>query len=88
MTIAILCSILMLAIFIKVLYAAFLGPELHELKTVKDVPRSMLLAMGIFAALAVFIGLFPNLFLDTLIKPAADALLNHAEYITTIIGGV
>ena len=86
--IAILCSILMLAIFIKVLYAAFLGPELHELKTVKDVPRSMLLAMGIFAALAVFIGLFPNLFLDTLIKPAADALLNHAEYITTIIGGV
>jgi multicomponent Na+:H+ antiporter subunit D len=87
--VAILCSILMLAIFIKVLYAAFLGPELHELKTVKDdVPKSMLLAMGIFASLAVLIGLFPNVFLDTLVKPAADALLNHADYITMIIGGV
>jgi multicomponent Na+:H+ antiporter subunit D len=86
--IAILCSILMLAVFIKVLYAAFLGPELPELKNVKEAPRSMLLAMGFFAALAIFIGLFPNIFLDTLVKPAADALLNHTQYITTAIGGI
>lgn len=86
--IAILCSIIMLAIFIKVLYAAFLGPELPELKNVKEAPKSMLLAMGFFVALAIFIGLFPNLLLDTLIKPAADALLNPAQYITTILGGI
>ncbi len=86
--IAILCSILILAVFIKVLYAAFLGPELPELKDVKEAPKSMLLAMGCFAALAIIIGLFPNLFLDTLVKPAADALLNHAQYITTIVGGI
>jgi multicomponent Na+:H+ antiporter subunit D len=48
----------------------------------------MLIAMGIFAALAIIIGLFPNLFLDTLVKPAADALLNHAQYITAVVGGI
>ncbi|MBN2599568.1 MAG: NADH:ubiquinone oxidoreductase [Candidatus Thermoplasmatota archaeon] len=86
--IALLCSILLLAIFIKVLYAAFLGPQLPDLKDVKEAPRSMLLAMGCFAALAIIIGLFPNLFLDTLVRPAADALLNHAQYITTVVGGI
>jgi multicomponent Na+:H+ antiporter subunit D len=86
--IAILCSILMLTIFIKVLYAAFLGPELPSLKDVKEVPKSMLLAMGCCATLAVFIGLFPNLLLDALVKPAAAALLNHAQYITTVVGGI
>ncbi|KYK24316.1 NADH:ubiquinone oxidoreductase [Thermoplasmatales archaeon SM1-50] len=86
--IALLCSILMLAIFIKVLYATFFGPELPELKDVKEAPKSMLLAMGIVAGLAIFIGLFPNLFLDSLVKPAADALLNHTQYITTIVGGI
>jgi multicomponent Na+:H+ antiporter subunit D len=86
--VAILCSILLLAIFIKVLYAAFLGPELPVLKDVKEAPKSMLLAMGLFAGLAILIGLFPNLFIDILVKPAADALLNHAQYITMVIGGI
>jgi multicomponent Na+:H+ antiporter subunit D len=86
--VAILCSILMLAIFIKVLYAAFLGPELPSLKDVKEAPKSMLIAMGVFAALAIFIGLFPNLILDTLVKPAAEALLNHAQYISAVVGGI
>lgn len=86
--VAILCSILMLAIFIKVLYAAFLGPALPSLQDVKEAPRSMLIAMGVFAALAVFIGLFPNILLDSLVKPAADALLNHAQYIAAVVGGI
>lgn len=86
--IALLCSILMLAIFIKVFYAAFLGPELPSLKDVKEAPRSMMLAMGVLAALAVLIGVFPNVFIDSLVKPATSALLDHAQYITTVIGGV
>jgi multicomponent Na+:H+ antiporter subunit D len=86
--VSILCSILMLAIFIKVLYAAFLGPELPDLKETKEAPKSMLLAMGIVAALAIIIGLFPNLFLDTLVRPAADALLAHAQYISAVVGGI
>ncbi len=68
--IALLGSIVLLAVFIKILYAAFLGPELPGLADVKEAPRSMLLAMGILAAFAVIIGLFPNLFLDALVKPA------------------
>jgi multicomponent Na+:H+ antiporter subunit D len=86
--VAILCSILMLAIFVKVFYAAFLGPELPGFKDVKEAPRSMLLAMGLVAGLAIFIGLFPNIVIDTLVKPAADALVNHAQYISTVIGGI
>ena len=86
--IALLGSILLLAIFIKVLYAAFLGPELPELKDVKEAPRSMLLAMGFLAVFAVVIGLFPNLVLDTLVKPAATALLDHAQYISMVVGGL
>jgi multicomponent Na+:H+ antiporter subunit D len=86
--IALLCSILMLAIFIKVLYAAFLGPELPSLQDVKEAPRSMVFAMGCFAMLAIVIGLFPNLVIDTLVKPAAGALLDHAAYISAVVGGI
>jgi multicomponent Na+:H+ antiporter subunit D len=86
--IAILCSILLLAIFVKVLYAVFLGPELPEYKNTVEAPRSMLLAMGILAFLVVIIGVFPNLFIDSLVKPAATALLDHTQYITTVLGGI
>jgi multicomponent Na+:H+ antiporter subunit D len=86
--IALLGSILLLAIFVKVLYAAFLGPELPGLKDVKEAPKSMLLAMGFLAGLAIFIGLFPNLLLDTLVKPAVSALLDHAQYISMVVGGL
>lgn len=86
--VAILCSILMLAIFVKVFYAVFLGPELPSLADVKEAPRGMVLAMGIFALLAVIIGLFPNIFIDTLVRPAAAALLDHAQYINMVVGGV
>jgi len=86
--VAILCSILMLAVFVKVFYAVFMGPELPAFKNVTEAPRSMLLAMGLVAALVIFIGLFPNLIIDALVKPAADALLNHAQYIGTVVGGI
>jgi multicomponent Na+:H+ antiporter subunit D len=86
--IALLGSILLLAVFVKVLYAAFLGPELPSLKNAGDAPTSMLLAMGALAVFAVVIGLFPNVLLDTFIKPAATALLEHAQYISMVVGGV
>jgi multicomponent Na+:H+ antiporter subunit D len=86
--IAILSSILMLAIFVKVFYAAFMGPELPGFKDVAEAPKSMLLAMGFLATIAIFIGLFPNVVIDNLVKPAADALVNHAQYIGTVVGGI
>lgn len=86
--IAILCSILLLAVFVKVFYSAFMGPSLSRLGEVKEVPRSMLLGMGIIAAIIIFIGLFPEYFLSNLVEPAANALVGYQNYIATILGGV
>ena len=85
--IAIVCSILLLAGFVKIFYAVFMGPQSmqHDAKT--DAPKSMLLAMGIMVGIIIFIGLFPNLVLETIVRPAANALINHTEYISLIIGG-
>jgi len=84
--IAILCSILLLATFVKVLHSAFLGPKLPKFDDVKEVPRSMLLAMGIIAAIIIFFGLFPEFVLNNLVKPAVDALVSNASYISKVLG--
>ena len=86
--IALLGSILLLAVFVNILYAAFFGPELPSLTGIKEAPRSMVLAMGFLAACAIVIGLFPNLLIDTLVQPAAGALLDHARYISMVMGGL
>ena len=85
--VAILCSILLLATFVKVFYSAFLGPKISKLENIKEVPRSMLIAMGIIACLIIFIGLFPNLVVENVVTPAANALKNASQYITMITGG-
>jgi len=59
--IAILSSIMLLAVFIKVFYSAFMGPALPKFKDVKEVPKSMLFAMGIIATIIIIFGLFPQL---------------------------
>jgi multicomponent Na+:H+ antiporter subunit D len=85
--IAILASIMLLAIFVKVFYAAFLGPPQKQFATVKEVPRSMLIAMGIIAALIIFIGLFPDYVVNTIVEPAAQALVNNTSYFAWLTGG-
>jgi len=86
--IAILSSILLLAVFVKVFYSAFMGPALPKFKAVKEVPRSMLLAMGIFAAIIIVFGFFPQLIVENIVQPAANALLGYTDYITHVIGGI
>jgi len=86
--IAILSSILMLAVFVKVFHSAFLGPKLKEYENVKDAPRSMLIAMGILAVFIIIFGLFPDTVINTIIKPAANALIDYQGYIDKIMGGV
>jgi len=86
--IAILASILLLAVFVKVFHSAFLGPKLPKLENVKEVPKSMLLAMGIIACIIIFIGLFPDLVVNNIVEPAVNALTNHSNYITTVTGGI
>jgi len=86
--IAILASIMLLAIFVKVFQSAFLGPALPQFSHVREVPKSMLIAMGIIAALIVFIGLFPDIFVTNVVEPAANALINNKEYVQWLTGGI
>ncbi len=79
--IAILCSILLLAVFVKVFHSAFLGPKQEKFDNVKEAPKSMLIAMGIIACIIIFIGLFPEYVLNNIVTPAVDALVNFGNYI-------
>ena len=82
----IIVSILTLASFTKAFHSAFMGAELPEYKEVKEVPRSMIIAMVILAAGIVFITLFPALIVNWTIYPAADALIEQGAYITAVTG--
>jgi multicomponent Na+:H+ antiporter subunit D len=84
--IAILCSILLLAVFVKVFYSAFLGPKQTKYEKVKEAPKSMLVAMAIVAGIILFIGLFPDIFINNIVEPATRALVNSGEYIQYIMG--
>ena len=86
--IAILCSILLLATFVKVFHSAFLGPQIPRFKDVKEVPKSMLAAMGIITCIIIFFGLFPDLILSNIVEPAANALVDNSNYISSVLGGV
>jgi multicomponent Na+:H+ antiporter subunit D len=84
--VAILCSILLLAVFVKVFHSAFLGPEQPKFKDVKDVPKSMLIAMGFITCIIIFFGLFPELVVNNIVQPAASALASNSNYISQLLG--
>ncbi|MDH7516884.1 MAG: proton-conducting transporter membrane subunit [Candidatus Thermoplasmatota archaeon] len=86
--VAILASIMLLAIFVKVFYSAFLGPKISKFENVKEVPKSMLIGMGVFACIIIFFGLFPNIVIHHLVEPAVNVLMNNAQYISAVLGGV
>jgi len=83
--IAILSSIMLLAVFIKVFHSIFLGPALPKFKEVKEVPKIMLFSMGIIATIIIFFGLFPDLIITNIIEPAVNGLINYEEYIRQVI---
>ena len=83
--IAIVASIMTLAVFAKAFYVSFLGPELPEFEEVKEVPASMTFAMGVLSVLIVFMGIFPNLVVNNIIEPAANALVNQPGYIDAVM---
>ncbi|UCD12899.1 MAG: hypothetical protein JSW60_04855 [Thermoplasmatales archaeon] len=85
--VAILCSILLLAVFVKVFHSAFMGPQLPKYKDVKEVPRSMLFVMGVIACIIVFIGLFPEFVINNVVEPAANALVGYSEYVSQVVAG-
>jgi len=85
--IGIIVSIITLAIFVKAFFSAFTGQVLPKYKDVREAPKLMMLSMIILSIIIVFFGLFPGLIVDWLAHPAADALINQAEYISAVVGG-
>ena len=85
--IAILASIMLLAIMVKVFHSAFLGPKISRFDDVREAPKSMLIAMGILASIIIFFGLFPDLIVNNLVEPAVNALINHNDYLFWLTGG-
>ncbi len=81
--IAMLVSIMTLASFVKVFYAVFLG---NEVKTnVKEVPLIVLAPMALIAIAIILFGLFPEIVLEAIVKPAAGALLNQTAYTGSVL---
>ncbi len=86
--IAMIVSILTLASFVKVFHSMFLGPRRAEFAAVREVPAPMLAGMALLAVFVVAAGLAPQPFVDRLIQPAVEALVDRAGYIAAILGGI
>jgi multicomponent Na+:H+ antiporter subunit D len=65
-----------------------MGPKLLKYSDVKEVPKSMLFAMGVIACIIILFGLFPGLIVENMVRPAADALVSNAQYLSAVLGGV
>ncbi len=84
--IAIVVSILTLASFMKVFHSMFMGPKLPQFSEAKEVPASMLTAMGVLALLVVAGGIFPDIIVRNIVEPAVNALLEQSQYIGLVMG--
>ena len=85
--VAMVVSLLTLASFVKVFQAMFLGPPMKTWSGVREVPFPWLAAMIVLAALSVLMGLFPDVLMDRLLRPAADALVDARAYLPDVLKG-
>ncbi|MFO8033764.1 MAG: proton-conducting transporter membrane subunit [Candidatus Bipolaricaulota bacterium] len=87
---AVLASILLLAVFVRAFQGAFLGPR--QLTPAKPLSPAMLVSMGVLAAVVIAFGLVPDLVVRHMVAPAADALwMGRKEYLEAVgiaIGGM
>ena len=84
--VAFLCSVLSLATLLKALQSAFFGELSPKFEDVEEVPKSMLIPMGVLAGASLIGGTLPVLVDKYLIRPAATAVLNPGKYIDSILG--
>jgi len=85
--IAILSSILLLAVFVKAFQGAFLGPKPASLGG-GEAPLGMLIPMAALALVVIAFGLFPGFFVERIVTPAVRALwFGRDAYIGAILGG-
>jgi len=85
--IAILSSILLLAVFVKAFQGAFLGPRPAS-PGGGEAPLGMLIPMAVLTLVVIAFGLFPGFFVERIVTPAARALwFGRDAYISAILGG-
>ncbi|MBP3848196.1 MAG: NADH:ubiquinone oxidoreductase, partial [Pyramidobacter sp.] len=87
MVVALVSSVLTLASFVKVYQTAFLGPERPQFAETHEVPRAMIAGMCVLAVAILVLSLFPSWTVNTLVRPAAEALVNKASYGAAVMGG-
>ena len=85
--VAMVVSILTLASFVKVFHSMFLGAPRAEFAAAREVPAPMFIGMAFLAVIVVAAGLLPQPFIDHMITPAVNALVDRSGYIATILGG-
>ncbi len=79
--VAMVVSLLTLASFVKVFQAMFLGPRRAAFADVREVPWTLLVPMGMLALATIWIGVYPEVAMNRLLLPAADALIQRADYL-------
>lgn len=84
--IALLCTVLTLAVLIKAMHSVFFGVQHEKYKGVKEAPISMSIPAGILGLLSLAGGLFPEPVYDFIIKPVTSAVLNSGRFIDSILG--
>jgi multicomponent Na+:H+ antiporter subunit D len=83
--VAVLASILLLAVFARAFQGVFLGPRV-EVKP--ELPWSFLIPMIVSAVGIVVLGLVPGFFLEQVVTPAAEALWRGRHlYLAAVLGG-
>jgi multicomponent Na+:H+ antiporter subunit D len=83
----ILVAIITLASFLKVQKYVFLRKTDEVLVGIREAPFSMCLSMAVLALLCLLAGLCFAPFLETVIRPAAAALLRGTAYAQLVLGG-
>ncbi len=79
---AILGSILILAVLVKVFASIFLGKPSGNYQ---PVPKLVNMVIFVFAILMVLIGFFPKQFVSSFVDPATQALINQQDYVNSLI---
>lgn len=83
--IAIICNILLLSVFVKVLITNFLSIKPAKSKKIDEAPKSMLFSMGIMATVIIIFSLFSKTIMDYVAQPIVDMLVDNPNYITYTI---
>ena len=84
--IAVLSSILLLAVFVKAFQAIFLGPRTELSQSASDPSAGMLLPMAFLVLVMLAFGLFPGFFVDKIVTPAANALWQGRDAYINAVG--